>query len=263
MSPYWFIARLRVLLGLNYRTEVVAGLCGQFLLVYASLFLWRSAYAGRGEVAGVAREDMLSFVVLSMLLGFAYTVGVHRVVPQKIQQGTIAVDWLRPVHPLAMWLAEDFGSAFSEVMLRGTPLLLASLLIVPFPAAGGGWEGLLAAPAFFLSYLIVWLLYALVAMLAFWIIELGNFGLVVDVCVRFLSGGIVPFWFFPDWAQSAAKWLPFVYTYQGVIGIYLGVERGAAAWRILGIQALWIALLATALAVVWSRARHKVMVQGG
>ncbi len=87
--------------------------------------------------------------------------------------------------------------------------------------------------------------------------------MVKDAVVRVLSGSLVPLWFFPAEVQRVSEWLPFQYTYQTPIGIYIGIMPARDAMQAIGIQALWVVILALLLAWIWKRARSKVMIQGG
>jgi ABC-2 type transport system permease protein len=258
-----FIVRSRLLLALNYRTEVVGSFIGQFVIMTVGLFLWTAAYGTRAEVAGVQKGQMLSFVVLSVLMGLLLNVRVHYTVMQRVQSGQIAADIMRPMPPLVLWLAEDLGDSLANLLLRGPALLAAALLIGVVPLPAGGASLLLSLAATALSFLIVWQLYAMLAMVSFWTIELGNLGVVMGVLVRFLSGSVVPIWFFPGPLQLALAALPFIYTFQGTIGIYLGKYDGWDAGKILAIQLFWIGLEFMVLRHIWRRARRKLVVQGG
>ena len=104
---------------------------------------------------------------------------------------------------------------------------------------------------------------AMVGLVSFWVAELGNLGMVKDAIVRVLSGSLVPLWFFPSSVQRVSQWLPFQYTYQTPIGIYIGIMPAGDAIKAIGIQAAWVVVLSLLLAWIWKHARGKVMVQGG
>jgi ABC-2 type transport system permease protein len=129
------------------------------------------------------------------------------------------------------------------------------------PANAWAVGGFLVSSLF--SFAILWLMSAMVGMVSFWVAELGNLGMVKDAFVRMLSGSLVPLWFFPAGVQNISEWLPFQYTYQTPIGIYIGMTSASDAVKAIGIQGLWIGILSLLLAWIWKRARSKVMVQGG
>jgi ABC-type uncharacterized transport system permease subunit len=78
----------------------------------------------------------------------------------------------------------------------------------------------------------------------------------------FLSGSVLPLWFMPGWLQTIAGVLPFQAAAFTPVAIYFGRPPGGLG-PALAVQALWVAVLAALCALVWSRARHRVVVQGG
>nr|WP_245995909.1 ABC-2 family transporter protein [Paenibacillus taihuensis] len=164
---------------------------------------------------------------------------------------------------LACYLAEDIGSMLSSLINKVLPLfLVVSILFgVPLPAT---WIGmLLFLPSCLLSYAILWLLSALVGLVAFWVMELGNMGNVKDAIVRVLSGSLVPLWLFPQSVQTISAYLPFQYTYQTPLGIYIGETGPADGLRAMAIQGAWIIVLYLALAFFWRHTKTKTLIQGG
>jgi ABC-type uncharacterized transport system permease subunit len=58
-------------------------------------------------------------------------------------------------------------------------------------------------------------------------------------------------------------WLPLRSVVFTPLSIYLGQVTGSALWQAIGVQALWALLLGGAVWLVWRRAVHRVVVQGG
>jgi ABC-2 type transport system permease protein len=263
MGAYSQIAKLRLLTSLTYRFEVVTSFASSLIIMAASVFLWRTVYRGIGAARGVDQQQMVTYAVLSVFLGAVFVTGVQGTVHRRIRRGEIAIDFIRPISLLGSWLAEDVGGILSALAIRFAPLLLFACLAFGVPAPCS-WTIL---PVFFLSCVlsfgILWLLSALSGMLAFWTVEIGHMGIVKDALVWFLSGSVVPIWFFPAWFQSASRFLPFIYTYQTPLGIYIGRTPIGSAALALGVQAVWVVVLGLALAGVWRLGQRRVLVQGG
>ncbi len=151
----------------------------------------------------------------------------------------------------------------SSVVNKVLPLfLLASIFFqVPLPISFTSF--LLFMPSCVLSYAILWLLSAIIGLVSFWVMELGNLGMAKDSIVRILSGSIIPLWFFPSSVQTISKFLPFQYTYQTPLAIYIGEISLIDAWKSMGIQFVWIAVLFGFLYVIWNNAKKKTLIQGG
>lgn len=74
---------------------------------------------------------------------------------------------------------------------------------------------------------------------------------------------MIPLWLFPDVVQNVSRYLPFQYTYQAPLEIYIGRIPPSGALPVLLIQAVWIVGLTVVLALIWRRAQARVIVQGG
>lgn len=262
-SPYFFVARIRILMAMAYRFEVFASIGGQMVLMASTVFIWNTAFRGDLVVEDVTRSQMLVYSVMSALLGIFFYAGVADTIRERITQGQISTDLIRPVEPLLLWLSEDIGNAVSALLTKGLPLLACGFLLAGPVLPSSPEAFILFLPACALAYLILWLMTALVAMIAFWTVELGQLNMVKNALVGVLSGSFVPIWFFPEWFGEICAWLPFVYTYQGALGIFVGRTSGAEALRVIGLQAAWVLLLAGFLIVLWRKARGNVLVQGG
>ena len=113
------------------------------------------------------------------------------------------------------------------------------------------------------SFLINWLIAALFGMIAFTAINIDALIQVKKHLLRLLSGSIIPVWFFPEKVANVLEALPFVYIYQLPLSIYIGKGDRAEQLRGMGIQFVWLVLLAALFLYVQKRATRKVMVQGG
>ena len=263
LLPYLYIIRIRLLASLAYRFEVFTRLGVNAVLLFATVFIWQAAYRGVDSAAGVNERQMTTYAILAVLVQAVFSYNVQNTLRQRIRRGEIATDFLKPVHLLGFWLSEDLGTALSSLVMYLPPLLLvgAACFLLPLPASPAAL--ILFLPSVLLSYAILWLMSALVGMISFWAAELGNMGVVKEAVVGALSGQLVPLWFFPDWMQQISRFLPFQYIYQVPLGIFIGRTGPEEAAAAMGVQAIWLAGFAALLALLWNRARRKLIVQGG
>jgi ABC-2 type transport system permease protein len=266
MRAYAYFIKMRVLTALAYRFEVWIGMVGDIIMLAASVYIWKAAYGSGAVGTGasvVGLESMITYTVISVLLGSIFQTGVQNRIYHQVREGNIALDLMRPLPLLGIYFSDDIGVMVSELVNKAVPLLLSTLLLFgfPLPAGVGALAGFMVSCLF--SFMILWLMSAMVGLVAFWVAELGDLGMFKDVTVRVLSGSLVPLWFFPDPVQRVSEWLPFQYTYQTPIGIYIGQIPTGDAVRAICIQALWVIILSLLLKWIWKHARSKVMVQGG
>jgi len=263
LQAYWYITKMRVQTNLAYRFEVFAAVGTNLVLMTASVFLWQTAYSGVDRVDSLGVNDMITYTIVSVVLASCFVCGVQNTIYSKIREGHIVTDFYRPIPLLACYLADDIGDMLSSLATKALPLTAFAALLfgAPLPAS------MTALPFFIvscmLSYCILWLLSALVGCIAFWVMEIGNMGIVKDAIVRVLSGSLVPLWFFPESVQAVSTFLPFQYTYQTPLGIYIGRTGPLEALPAMGVQAIWIAILFAGLVLFWKKTKTKTLIQGG
>jgi len=262
MRTFLYLAKMRILVGLAYRFEVFATLASNFILLTATIFLWRASYRGIGAVNGVNQSQMLTFAIMGAALNSLFVTGVEQTILTRVRQGTIAIDFIRPYNPFTQWLAQDIGAAISATATNALPLLLVGMALAKAPLPANGNAAMLFVPSCMLSYGILWILSALTGLTAFWFLELGNLGFVKNMTVSLLSGSIVPIWFWPKRLQAISDWLPFKYAFQTPLGIYIGKIHPAEAAGTLLIQAAWLLGLGLILVAVSRAAASKLIVQG-
>ena len=263
MDAFRYLVKMKILVGFTYRFEVVMVVLTRLVVMVASVYLWNSAYANTAVLEGLAQNQMITYAVLAIVLSSLFQTEVENSVSHGVYRGTIAVQFLRPVDVLTIFFSEDIGLMLTSLLLRCAPLLLCGIFLfgISAPVSLAALGLFLVSIAF--SYLILWLLSAITSMVTFWAMFLGQIGAVRMVIVNILSGMLIPVWFFPPVLQEILKFLPFQYTYQTPLGIYIGRIGIAEGLFQMGVQCFWIALLLVILRGVWKRAQRHVLVQGG
>lgn len=255
--------KMKALVGFTYRFEVVMIVLTRLIVMVASVYLWNSAYAGATELEGLSKNQMITYAVLAIVLSSLFYTEVENGISTAIRRGSIAVQFLRPADVLAMYFSEDIGLLLTNLLLRCIPLLLCGILLFGMSAPVSITALLLFLLSIALSYLIIWLLSAITSMITFWAMFLGQMGAVRIVVVNILSGMLIPIWFFPPVLQEILKYLPFQYTYQTPLGMYIGRIGLSDGLFQIGVQCFWIGFLFLILKGIWKRAQRHVLVQGG
>jgi len=263
MSAYYYLAKMKILVSLAYRFEVFINLGTNLILMVASTFLWRAAYKGVDTVAGVNESQMITYAMVSILITSFYNINVQYTLYRRIRQGDIAIDFFRPIKLLLCYFAEDIGQSISSVVNKLLPLLVIMSAFIQIPAPAGFTAGLLFVLSTAMSFVILWLISALIGVLCFWFVELGNIDIIKDGILFLLSGRIIPLWLFPENIQNILKFLPFQYIYQTPLSIFIGQLPLEQAGFTLLIQFTWIVILMLLLCFAWSKARKHISIQGG
>jgi ABC-type uncharacterized transport system permease subunit len=247
---------------LAYRADYLTGLIGLLLQVFVLRVVWTTVYGHRHAVGGVTLTVMLAYVTMASLQSWLFNPWAFSLIPDRVRDGLVSVDLTRPVSFLGQVVAGQVGrtAALVPFALLALPftVLLAGMAAPATPLAAAGYLVSLT-----LAYAITTLLSVLFGMITFWTMEINGLFLIYRMVSQFLSGALVPLWFMPGPLRLTARLLPFQAITYTPTAIYLGQSTGIGALAALAVQAGWILLLWLAARLIWSRAIHRVVVQGG
>ena len=181
----------------------------------------------------------------------------------KIRDGSVAQDYIKPVNLFGMFLAEDVGEIVVNITQRFLPIIIFAGIFIVVPLPASGLHLLLFMISIFFSFFILWFIAAIFGLLNFWLIDIGPIGIAKNHIILFLSGSIVPIWFFPAPVQNVLAFTPFIYTYQTPIGIFIGRTSPEQALTEILVQIFWFIFFLGLLFFVKRKALKNIMIQGG
>jgi ABC-2 type transport system permease protein len=260
---YLYFIKVRVLISLAYRFEAISSIFIQFIILAVDAFFWRAVYANYDIVQDVDLNQMLTYAVMSVLLNSFFCRSVEDKLRSKIRDGSVATDYIKPINFFGMLLAEDAGGIVVNMTQRFLPLIIFSCIFITPPIPASALHFLLFLLSACVSFFILWLIAAIFGLLNFWLIDIGPIGGAKNIIIAFLSGSIVPIWFFPDNIQRILAFTPFIYIYQTPIGIYIGRTAVDEVMPIIGIQIIWVAVFFALFWLIKVKALKNIMVQGG
>ncbi|WP_228823473.1 ABC transporter permease [Nocardia blacklockiae] len=248
----------------HYRLAMFAGMFTNvvFGLVRASVML--AAVRATAEFGGYTPDSISAYVWLSQgLLGALGVMGPPLDIVDRIKNGDVAIDFLRPIDIQFSYLAGDLGRAGCTLLLRGLPSVVAGTLAFELGLPRTGAPYLLGIVSVALAVSISFLLLFAVSLVGFWLVETRGIRLLYQIVATFLAGLFVPVHLFPGWLYTIATLTPFPSLLQGPIDVLSGRATGHAALQILGIQVLWVIVGVTLGRLLLRAGRHKLEVQGG
>lgn len=249
----------------TYRAATFGGVFTNtvFGFIRASVFI--AVYRSRDRIGGFDLSDALTFTFVTQ--GFVAMIGTfvgHLPLAERIQTGDVVTDLYRPVDLQLFELAEDVGRAAYQGTVRAAlPLVVGGLAFhLHLPTTPGPW--LLFAASTALGLVVSFGMRFMVSLSTFWTLDYRAPSQMAVVITLFFSGFTIPIVFFPAWAESLARALPFASMVQVPLEVLLGkYDGGAAVVRALGGQLLWALGLLGAGRVVLAAATRRVVVQGG
>ncbi|GAC1568256.1 MAG: ABC-2 family transporter protein [Vulcanimicrobiaceae bacterium] len=245
----------------TYRVEVFTSIGSLVLRVYLMRSLWTALYAQNAAPAGIPLHAMITYTTVALLMSLVLEVDGTRLIRDKVREGSIATDLMKPISQPLYWFSDGFGQTVFHALTIVPSLVFALALVhVDVPA-----PGVLAAFAlsFVFGYLVNFFLNFLMNVIAFWTLETFALQMMVRWASDLLSGQLVPLSFFPGLLGTIVLNLPFAAIYSTPLRIYIG-ELPPSAWAAaMTAQIAWLVLFGGIAAVVWRFAERRVVVQGG
>jgi ABC-2 type transport system permease protein len=250
----------------TYRAATFAGIFTNcifgLIICYSYIAVWEQS----PDAGGYDVSDALTYAWLgqAMLMTVAvWSGGATDDLAARIRTGDVAIDLYRPVSLLGWYLASDLGRAAYHLLTRGlAPTLVGALLFdLTYPANALVWAQVGCSVV--LAVTVSFGIRMLVSASAFWLLDDTGVKNLAAIFAMFFSGLTVPLVLFPGWTRDLATVLPWASYLQVPADIWLGKHDGSEAWRALGFQLGWTAVLLLVCHGVLALANRKVVVQGG
>jgi ABC-2 type transport system permease protein len=255
------LVRVGLAEAIAYRAEMLVWLLSTTMpLVMLALM---SAVARDGPVGRFGQADFTAYYLSALVVRLMTGAWVIWEVNFEIRQGTLAYRLLRPIHPVVAYAAENVGAmplrlaavipiaAIAVAATGGAHLSRDPLLLAIFPLTLVG------------AWLITFLAMAIIGALAFWVESSGGVFEVWLGLFGVFSGYLLPLELFPRWLEAVARFLPFRYMLAFPAELVVGMTPRAAALRDLGIQWLFVAVLAVGVRLVWRAGIRRFAAYGG
>jgi ABC-type uncharacterized transport system permease subunit len=223
-----------------------------------TLLVWRYALP-----QGPAQAPFFAYLALAFAANFSLGVAFERYIGERIREGLIATDLLKPVDYSWFFFCQAssdmvFQGCFGLVVLGiayaglGSALLPASGLAL---AASVLSFGLAFLVQFHLGFLFMQMIFATHS-------NYGPFTLRMLMHMTF-SGIFAPIDVFPGWLGALAGWLPFRHVIYTPCAIFLGRLQGAQVGEALLSQAAWAVVLMLVSRLSFNLIRRHLTIQGG
>ena len=243
----WFGAHLYS----TYPWEIVALLLRRILEVGLLLVFWQIVQQGEGLSDTRNFPAYILIASSSQLLTIGHNFRVGSSYGDDIKSGAMNNILIKPMNTLYYYVAHNMGTqvivqAFSLVNIIVGCLLLSGVDVARY--------GLFA-----LSLVVAWAiglyLNVLVGAAAFWIIEHGQFRLLLYFGVRIVSGFFVPLSFFPGAVEKVLLALPFAQLAFVPGEILTGKSSTASLMTLIAIGMVWVVILRFISFRIWELGR--------
>ncbi|SDY29803.1 ABC-2 type transport system permease protein [Modestobacter sp. DSM 44400] len=248
---YAVVMRTAVQTQFQYRTANYLYMVGMIAEPVIYLVVWSAvAEAQGGSVEGITAGEFAAYYIVWTLVRNMNIVFTPYGWEGRIRKGELSGMLVRPVHPIHYDLAYFAGWKFVVILLWVPIAAVLSLVFRPtFDVSA--LELLVFLVAIWGAYLIRSMLLWALGMVTFWTTRVSALYELYFTAELLLSGRLLPLALLPGWAMTIADWTPFQYTFGFPIEVLAGDLSTGELWTGLGLQAVWTAIGALLVAVVW------------
>ncbi len=241
--------------------EVLTEIGSLVLRVYILRSLWTALYAHNAAPINLPLHSMITYATVAMLMSLILEVDGTRLIREKLREGTIATDLMKPISVPLYFFSDGVGQTLLHALLVIPSLLCALLLVrIDVPSAATFAVFLLT---FAIGYGVNFFLNFLMNSVAFWTLESFAAQLIVRWASDLLSGQIIPLTLFPGILGRIVFGLPFAAIYSTPLLIYVGVIPPSQWAASIAAQLGWLALFGVFSSLVWRAASNRIVIQGG
>jgi ABC-2 type transport system permease protein len=263
---YAAIARINIQNSLVYVWDAFGQ--GVFITLFIFVFaqLWKATFKAQGipvggTIGGLTLVQTLWYFVWAELIQLS-KIEVSRVIQDEVRDGSLAYTLGRPYNYLLYHFFSGLGGVFIRlVFVLSFGSLVAWLAVGPlntFRTETVPGLLLITTLAFVLDYCVV----AAIGLLAFFFEDVSAFRLIYSKINFVLGGLLLPIDFLPDAIQSVVRVLPFNLVLYAPSKLFVAWD-GAQFVQMLGLQLVWIGIVATLLALLFRYGARRVSINGG
>jgi ABC-2 type transport system permease protein len=247
-----------------YRFQFLSSIVISPLILLLYYFIWQSIYLNQEgtPILGYTFTDMITYYVLSMVVGHFIFNMVGNDLQEKITYGDLIQDMLKPMSVFAQFLSSTVAERAFAFFVEVVPVFVIAVMLFNLqPAVLPVFLlfGLAVVFAFLINFMIAFLM----GLLAFWVSRIESIQWLMFFFVRFLSGEFIPLEFFGTVLFAVSKYLPFYYIRYGPIQVYLARWTFSETLVFLLIQVAWIVVLYILIRIIWRYALRRFGALGG
>ncbi|KAB2663384.1 MAG: hypothetical protein DVB31_10820 [Verrucomicrobia bacterium] len=268
MRKYLHVLGIGIQNTLVYRANFLFRAAASLIPLAGTIYLWKAIYGGRAagdSFGGYTLAQMVSYYLLVTLVdAFTAVAEDDWQIAAEIKDGNISQFLLKPIDYLAyrLCLYVSGRAIYTTVALVPVGIFLFVLRGYLVPPHDN-----LALAAFVASCLLAGLLQFflayVMAMLAFWVLDVSTFIFIQFAFEYIASGHLFPLDILPAGLARAIQFTPYPYLLHFPVSVYLGRTGGTQLWQGLAVQAAWVVAGYAAARFAWNRGVRRYSAVGG
>lgn len=242
-----------------YKINLFFGVFALLLSIVCLRELWQALYI-KDELS---LPKILSYSTLSFLLTSFIVQAFSGYVSDRVRNGDIILDLLRPWSFYLSLLSRSTGISISFFITRTIPLIIIIYVIYGFPEVVFNHIAWIII-SILMAYMISFGIYYIISLMSFYFTEVWGLELIVVVLfMNVFSGAIIPLSLYPDGFRTIIYYLPFRAIYDIPLSISVGSIIGKDIIINLGIQVFWVIFLYIIGFFFLKKVEKKIIISGG
>lgn len=267
MRAYISFFKMKLMHGLQYRAAAYAGVATQLAWGFMYIMLYQTFYGSNPKAAPMEFSSLSSYIWLQQaFLALFMTWFLDNEIFDLITKGDLSYELCRPLDIYNMWFVKSCSGRLSKAILRSVPILIIAFLL-PDPYKFSLPSSFISAILFMISMILAFIVVVsytmFVYIFTFYTISPMGVRLTLVMTADFLSGGLVPLPFLPDYITKYIYLSPFAAMQNVPFRIYSGnISLGESVFA-MSLQLFWAVALVVFGKVVMDKTLKRVVVQGG
>ena len=246
----------------QYRAATYMYLVGMVAEPVIYLVVWSTiADQSGGTVGGLTAGEFAAYYIVWTLVRTMNIVFTPYGWEERIREGELSGQLLRPLHPIHYDLAWFAGGKVPWVLFY-LPIAVVLTLVFNPTFDVRPLEIAVFALAVWGAYLIRTFYQSALGLVTFWTTRVGALFQLYITLELLLSGRLVPLTLMPEWVQTAAWFLPFRWTFYFPIQALVDDLSNEQLLGGLAMQALWTLIGIGLFSLVWRYAIRRYTAVG-
>ncbi|CAN5330974.1 ABC-2 family transporter protein [soil metagenome] len=246
----------------QYRAATYMYLVGMVAEPVIYLVVWSTiADQSGGTVGGLTAGEFAAYYIVWTLVRTMNIVFTPYGWEERIREGELSGQLLRPLHPIHYDLAWFAGGKVPWVLFY-LPIAVVLTLVFNPTFDVRPIEIAVFAIAVWGAYLIRSFYQSALGLITFWTTRVGALFQLYITLELLLSGRLVPLTLMPEWVQTVAWFLPFRWTFYFPIQTLVGDLSNEQLLGGLAMQVLWTLIGIGLFSLVWRHAIRRYTAVG-
>lgn len=263
--PYLGYMHLLLIDSMVYKMNLLSSFMSSIMEFIVMIFIWTAVFHSRSSIAGFSFSEMITYLCIAQGITaiYGWSNAIEARVSERIRDGSIAFDLLKPVRFNLARIAEGIGSSFIQVIFVVLLLAVIHLFVPSFHGPSSWTHGIVFVISVCLGYTVMSFISLMAGLASFYLMSYWGIYYTKKAIVDLFSGSLVPLILLPTWLRTASDLLPFSQIVYTPTMIWLGKINGAGLVLALGKQIGWAVLLYFLSESIYARAIRKVTINEG